>query len=134
MRVPKAKAVVLFVVAGMTAQAAEPATLMLACQGTVTPKNFRSSTEYDPDPISTGIVVNLTTRTLKGTTRWGPYLFDDQLQITDSNEHTVVFSGFSKFLGMTIHGSMDRVTGDLHMLATANAELFDYALKCRPAF
>ena len=48
-----------------------------------------------------------------------PYLFDDKLQITEWNEVTVVFSGFSKFLGRHINGSMDRVTGDVGMVATA---------------
>jgi hypothetical protein len=39
--------------------------------------------KYDPDPVSMGLVVNLTTLTVQGASRWGPYLFDDQLQITD---------------------------------------------------
>ena len=96
----------------LTAQAADTA-LMLACKGTVTIKvaagNFA---EYEPDAISMGLIVRFTARTVQGTARWGPYLFDDQLPITELNEGTVVFEGFSKFLGMNIHGSMDRMTGD----------------------
>ena len=122
-------------VAGLSrAQAAEPATLTLACQGTVTPKSL--SSEYNPDPVSMGLIVNFTNRTVQGTSRWGPYLFDDQLQITELNERTIVSSGFSKFLGMEIfHGSMDRVTGDVGMLATSKTggPAYDYSLKCRPA-
>ena len=93
-----------------------------------------SPPEYEPDPVSMGLVVNFTNRTVQGASRWGPYLFDDQLQITDSNERTIVFSGFSKFLGRTINGFMDRVTGDVGMVATAEGSgAFDYSLKCRPA-
>jgi hypothetical protein len=47
---------------------------------------------------------------------------------------TVVFEGFSRFLGRNISGSMDRVTGDVGMVATAKeaAGAFDYSLKCKP--
>jgi hypothetical protein len=131
----KATATTLLVVAGlsMMAQAAEPATLTLACQGTVTIKSS-GPLEYDPDPVSMGLIVNFTARTVQGTARWGPYLFDDKLQIIEWNEVTVVFEGFSRFLGRNIGGSMDRVTGDVGMVATAKeAAAYDYALKCRPA-
>jgi hypothetical protein len=50
-------------------------------QGTVTIKS-----SGHPDPVSMGLIVNFTARTVQGTARWGPYLFDDQLQITDWNE------------------------------------------------
>jgi hypothetical protein len=116
-----------------TAQATE-ATLVLACKGTAKIKS--GALEYNPDPISMGLIVNFTTRTVQGTARWGPYLFDDQIPITEWNEGTVVFSGYSKFLGTNINGYMDRVTGDVGMSATATNELpgpsFDYALKCNP--
>jgi hypothetical protein len=118
-------------VGGPTAQAADT-TLTLACQGTVTIKSSGPA-EYEPDPISMGLIVNFTNRTVQGASRRGPYLFDDQLQIIDANENTVVFRGFSKFLGMTIDGHMDRVTGDVGMLATAELGWpYVYALKCRP--
>jgi hypothetical protein len=80
-----------------------------------------------------GLIVNFTARTVQGTARWGPYLFDDQIQITEWNEVTVVFEDFSKFLGRNIHGSMDRVTGNVGMVATEKeAAAYDYSLKCRP--
>ena len=44
---------------------------------------------------------------------------------------TVIFSGFSQFLGMNISGSMDRMTGDVGMLATSKTETIDYSLKCK---
>jgi hypothetical protein len=116
----------------MTAQAADQ-TLTLACQGTVTIKVMAGRfADYEPDPISMGIIVNFTARRVEGTARWGPYLFDDQLQITEWNEGKVVFEGFSQFLGMKVGSRMDRVTGDVVMLATSNTEVYDYALKCRP--
>jgi hypothetical protein len=64
--------------------------------------------------------------------RWGPFLFDDPLQIIDSNEDTVVFRGFSSFLSLNIGGSMDRVTGDVVRLATTEKEANDYLLNCKP--
>jgi hypothetical protein len=70
----------------MTAQAAD-ATLTLACKGTVTTKVMAGSfVDSEPEPVSMGLIVNFTARTVQGTARWGPYLFDDQLQITDWNE------------------------------------------------
>jgi hypothetical protein len=106
---------------------------MLACKGTVTIKGSPIG-DYDPDTVSMGLIVNFTTRTVQGTSRWGN-LFDDQLQIIDWNEWTIVFNGFSIFLGKNIHGSMDRVTGDLNMISTAEGQGFVhdvYSLKCRP--
>ena len=117
-------------VAGPTAQAAD-ATLSLACKGTATIR-AAAPPEYKPHPISTGLLVNFTSRTFRGTARQGPYLFDDQLQITEWNEVTVIFRGFSQFLGMNITGSMDRMTGDVGMLATSKTEAIDYSLKCTP--
>ena len=75
-----------------------------------------------------GLIVNFTTRTVVGTARQRPYVFDDQLQITEWNEVTVIFSGFSQFLGKNISGSMDRMTGDVGM----QTEAIDYSLKCTP--
>ena len=118
------------IVAGlpMLAQAAEPATLTLTCKGTAT---IRADFPK-PYPLSMGLIVNFTTRTVDGTGRQRPYLFDDQLQITEWNEVTVIFRGFSQFLGKNISGSIDRMTGDVGMLATSKTEAIDYSLKCTP--
>jgi hypothetical protein len=113
------------------AQSAEPVSLTLACQGTATMKSWVGS-DYDPKPISMGLIVNFMNRTVKGTARWVPYLFDDEIPITQSNEDTVTFHGFGRFLGMTISGSMDRVTGDVVMQATDKDGEITYALKCKP--
>ena len=111
----------------MLAQAAEPATLTLTCKGTAT---IRADypLQSKPQPLSMDLIVNFTTRTVVGTARQRPYVFDDQLQITEWNEVTVIFSGFSQFLGKNISGSMDRMTGDVGM----QTEAIDYSLKCTP--
>src|SRR4029079_14646018 len=85
---------------------------------------------YKPHPLSIGLIVNITTRTVNGTARQRPYIFDDQLQIAEWNEVTVIFRGFSQFLGMNISGSMDRMTGDVGMLATSKTEAIEYELQC----
>ena len=93
------KAAILLALAGLSttpAQAVEPETLTLTCEGTVTIES--SLSEYEPEPISMGLIVNFTNRTVQGTSRRGRYLFDDLLPIIDSNEY-VAFGGFSKFLG-----------------------------------
>jgi hypothetical protein len=115
----------------MLAQAAEPATLTLTCKGTAT---IRADypLQSKPQPLSMDLIVNFTTRTVVGTARQRPYVFDDQLQITEWNDVTVIFRGFSQFLGKNISGSMDRMTGDVGMLATSKTEAIDYSLKCTP--
>jgi hypothetical protein len=81
-----------------TAQATE-ATLVLACKGTAKIKS--GALEYNPDPISMGLIVNFTTRTVQGTARWGPYLFDDQIPITEWNEGPLSFPVTASFLVRT---------------------------------
>ena len=111
----------------MMARAAEE-TLTVTCKGTATIR----ADSAKPDPLSMGLIVNFTTRTVVGNARQRPYVFDDQLQITEWNEVTVIFRGFSQFLRMNISGSMDRMTGDVGMVATSKAEVVDYSLKCTP--
>ena len=110
-------------VAGPTAQAAD-ATLTLACKGTATIR-ADSPLAYKPHPLSMGLIVNFASRTVDGTARQRPYIFDDQLQIAEWNEVTVIFRGFSQFLGMNISGSMDRITdlenGSNRLLAEMHA-------------
>jgi len=112
----------------IAAQAAAPETLTLTCKGTAA---IRADFPK-PYPLSMDLVVDFTTRTVQGTARQRPYVFDDQLQITEWNEATVIFRGFSQFLGKNVSGSMDRMTGDVGMLATSKTEAIDYSLKCTP--
>jgi hypothetical protein len=118
------------IVAGlpMLAQAAAPETLTLTCNGTAT---IRADSPR-PYPLLICLIVNFATRTVVGTARQRPYVFD-QLQITEWNEATVIFRGFSQFLDKNISGSMDRITGDVGMLATSTTQTIDYSLKCTPA-
>ena len=112
----------------IAAQAAAPETLTLTCKGTAA---IRADFPK-PYPLSMDLVVDFTTRTVQGTARQRPYVFDDQLQITEWNEATVIFRGFSQFLGKNVSGSMDRMTGDVGMLAISKTEAIDYSLKCTP--
>ena len=117
-------------VAGPMSQAAN-ATLSLACKGTATiraapPLEYKPRTDFDRPAHQLHVSDGPWDRAP------GPYLFDDQLQITEWNEVTVIFRGFSQFLRMSISGSMDRMTGDVGMVATSKAEVVDYSLKCMP--
>ena len=106
--------------------AAPPPTLTLTCKGTAA---IRADFPK-PYPLSMDLIVDFTTRTVQGTARQRPYVFDDQLQIAEWNEVTVIFQGFSKFLGKNVSGSMDRMTGDVGMVATSTTQTIDYSLKC----
>ena len=110
----------------IAAQAAAPETLTLTCKGTAT---IRADSPK-PNPLSMDLIVDFTTRTVQGNARQRPYVFDDQLQITEWNEATVIFRGFSQFLGKNVSGSMDRMTGDVGMVATSTTQTIDYSLKC----
>jgi hypothetical protein len=71
----------------MTAQAAEPQTLTLACKGTAT----SGVEDAKPEPVSMGIIVNFTNRTVQG---FGtPGMLDYPIKITAWNDVTVVFAG-----------------------------------------
>ena len=119
-----------------TAQAAEPTTLTLACQGTTT----AGTEDAKPEPISMGIIVNFTKRTVQGFGH--PGFIDYPVQITAWNDVTVAFGGSQAFGNqkLSISGSIDRVTGDVEAtdLSTDTkthntVSSLHYALKCRPA-
>jgi hypothetical protein len=110
----------------MTAPAAEPATLTLACQGTMTTVMQGAKRER----ISMGIVVDFTARTVQG------FGYPDSIKITRESEFTVDFADSKD--DMSIIGIIDRVTR--HVNATSflmdpkigkNREI-SYALTCRP--
>src|SRR4029079_7144083 len=87
-------------VAGLsTAQAAEPETLTLACQGMA---RVGKSAEGKPEPTSMGIIVNLTTGAVHG--------FGLPANITNVDEVTILFGGSRPYANVS--GSIDRVTGD----------------------
>jgi hypothetical protein len=116
-----------------TAQAAEPDTLTLACEGTATSTHKPG----EPRPVSMGIIVNFTRRTIQGLGLWRAG--EDDVKITTTNDVVVEFRGSKPRHGYeldwTIIGRIDRVTGDVSALMVTEMpyELTDYALKCRPA-
>ena len=118
----------------VTANAADQ-TLTLACQGTAT----SGVEDAKPEPVSMGIIVNFTARTVQGFGH--PGLIDYPVKITAWNEVTIAFSGSldikSSMLSTT--GTIDRVTGDVDATSGATDSKTSriitstsYALKCRP--
>jgi hypothetical protein len=118
----------------VTAQA-QPATLTLACKGTTT-----QSDSPDPEvkhPISMGIIVNFTDRTVLG---FG-FPFDLRpLQVGYVNDVEVRFGGEEETgVRHIITGSINRVTGDVDATwsfmdqKTGKLEPhITYTLQCRP--
>jgi len=116
-----------------TAQAADP-TLTLACNGTTT-AGYEGA---KPEPLSMGIIVNFTNRTVQGF--GSPGVVDYPVKITAWNEVTVSFYGSDEKMGLRTRGAIDRVTGDVDATSMAydpkNGKIVSqdvYALKCRPA-
>jgi hypothetical protein len=117
------------------AQAAEPTgTLTLACEGTTTDT---VGPDAKPEPISMGVVVNFTTRTVQG---FGSGLLDYPVEITAVNEVIIAFGGASKPNNVGQHsiisGAVDLVTGELGVtssfLGTTGSVSTSYSLKCKP--
>ena len=117
-----------------TAQA-QQATLTLACKGTT-----RGPLDDKPQPVSMGIIVNFTTRTVQG---FGyPDLIDVPVRITAANDVTVTFAGSEETLVSVrtgISGSIDRVTGDVYAtevitntMTNKIVSTMNYELQCRP--
>ena len=116
-----------------TAQAAEPATLTLACKGTAT----SGAEGAKPEPISMGIIVNFTNNTVQSQGCGFP------IGIVEVNEVTIIFSDFAPSSagtanGQGAYGAIDRVTGDVNATyfikklgKVVESKIYD--LKCRPA-
>jgi hypothetical protein len=94
----------------------EPGTLSLACKGTETFGSDKNSAR----PISMGIVVNFTTRTVQ----FGRYRDPEKIKITGLDDARVAFGEESGFIG-----TIDRVTGDTQAKAVGGDA---YSLQCRP--
>jgi hypothetical protein len=127
--------VLLLLLHSTTAQA-QPATLTLACKGTT----IAGYADAKPEPISMGVILNFTARTVQG---FGyPGLIDIPVKITAANDVTVAFGGSQQVLTSvsSIMGSLDRVTGDMEATSTLSDPKTNkiigqtaYALQCRPA-
>jgi hypothetical protein len=115
---------------GLTTAQAADTTLTLACKGTTT-----DTIADKPEPVSMGIIVNFTKRTVQG------FGDPEPVKITAWNDVTVSFSGGEDRKGAqtSIFGSIDRVTGDVgatSLVINAKGEVtysLNYTLKCRPA-
>ena len=136
----------LLMLAGFTAAEAQPMTLTLACKGTTT---FTATGLGDAklEPISMGIIVNFTARTVQGF--GSPGLMDYPVKITAANDVTIAFGGqhqdawgpTQEVLSVSsISGSIDRVTGDVEATSMVSDPKSGksiaqtaYALQCRPA-
>jgi expansin (peptidoglycan-binding protein) len=132
----------LLALAGLsTAQAAEPETLRLSCEGmvTVTDKvtvtdNTKMEADAKPEPVVVNVIVDFTDRTVQGLFYLQSSL-DYQVKITAMNKATVTFGGISD--SKVISGKIDRVTGDMSAtsVSTEGKDLIllkNYSLKCRP--
>ena len=129
------KAPILLAFLGLaTAQVAEPTgTVALACRGTAT-----QDTEPDAkQPISMGIVLNFTTRTVQG------FPFIGDAEITKVDDGRIVF--VARYHGSKevpdewgFVGTIDRVTGDLKAhwmlknMERGYSRTVSYSLKCKP--
>jgi len=117
------------------AQAAEPETLTLTCQGTVT-DNIKPDAK--PEQITMGVVVNFTARTVAGFTYPGLEEFPVVIHKTAS-EVLITFAGSNESGSSIIAGDINRVTGELWASSTmrdANTSKIltstTYSLQCRP--
>ena len=100
----------------MQATAGDPA-LMLACKGTA---SMTSSTGgvYDTGPVSMGLVVDLTTRTVHGfREQFDTDGSEAQLKIAEVKEAIFILSGQMGSI-IDLSGFMDRMTGDMTVTAT----------------
>jgi hypothetical protein len=126
----------LLVLAGLliaTAQAAEPETVTLACEGTATDMMRADATRY---PKSMGIVINLTTGAVHIPSVNGLSI---EIIRDASDELTIIFSGLNISSGQAFTGHVNRVTGD--MMATDSRRdwktgkilsAMGYSMKCKP--
>jgi hypothetical protein len=117
-----------------TAQSADEI-LTLACKGTKT----SGLTDNKPEPVSMGIIVNFTKRTVHGF--GSPGVMGVPVEIIAWNDVTVEFLGSEgrKLEIALIKGTIDRVTGDVEatsMMTNTKGDtvmFVNYSLKCRPA-
>jgi hypothetical protein len=130
-------AAILIACVPLSIASAQPTILTLGCKGKTT---VTTIPEAKPEPISMGIIVNFTARTVHG---FGfPGLIDYPVRITAANDVTVAFGGHQEVWSSvsSISGSIDRVTGDVEatsmLVESKTSKIITqtaYALQCRPA-
>jgi hypothetical protein len=107
-------------------------TLTLTCNGTAS----MTGGIGDTGPVSMGLIVNLTTRTVHGfREQFQTDGSEAQLKITEVKEAILVLRGQMGSI-IDLSGFMDRMTGDMTVTATQRPPVVfskTYTLKCRPA-
>jgi hypothetical protein len=107
-------------------------TLTLTCNGTAS----MTGGIGDTGPVSMGLIVNLTTRTVHGfREQFQTDGSEAQLKITEVKEAILVLRGQMGSI-IDLSGFMDRMTGDMTVTATQRSPVVfskTYTLKCRPA-
>jgi hypothetical protein len=107
-------------------------TLTLTCNGTAS----MTGGIGDTGPVSMGLIVNLTTRTVHGfREQFQTDGSEAQLKITEVKEAILVLRGQMGSI-IALSGFMDRMTGDMTVTATQRSPVVfskTYTLKCRPA-
>jgi hypothetical protein len=124
----RATAAAMILVTGLsvTAQAAEPQTLTLACKGTETSQASRAAdTGAAVEQINIGVMVDYQRKRIFG-------LSDSPLTISNVDETTITFTGSDRDWFM--NGTIDRVTGSLlaHSRQKDPFLLLSYDLQCKP--
>ena len=120
------------------ASAAEPTgTLTLACEGTAADKTDLIREAARPEPVSMGLIIDFTTKTIAGFERVFPSFTGDQVKITVVDNTSIGFSGTDGG-GGAVFGTVDRTTGDVEA-TTEHWNQEDklqwatvYSLKCKP--
>jgi hypothetical protein len=114
-----------------TAQAADEV-LTLACQG-ATHTRIGKTDQPTREPISTGIIINLTARTVEGFS-----VEDLPVKIRTADQATIRFEGSDPTVAFTrkVTGTIDRVTGEtlatFTMQGAGEPAIVTFSLKCRP--
>jgi hypothetical protein len=119
-------AILLALVSLSAAQAAEPNTLTLTCEGTVDPWGV------PPSPISVSIVLDFAAGTMTNFFTDVPWV-TVRMGAVDDVHITFGGRGSRDDLLPNISGSIDRVTGGLEAWALYVGGQKKYSLKCRPA-
>jgi hypothetical protein len=122
-------AVTLVVLCLSTAHAADPTgTLTLACDGTSTSPMLP---DKRPEPVSMGIIINFTTRTVHG------FGHEDDIMIKKMDDaHILFFGSFGPNgeVGWLVAGGINRVTGEaLVLMKDMGDKTAKLALMCRVA-
>jgi hypothetical protein len=128
------------ILVSQTAEAQQPATLTLACEGTITLRYPNSGYPDEQSPTSMGIIINFTTRTVQG---FGILGKGNQLPITAADDVTITFYGYTSPRDPPaeawIMGQINRVNGTVHATEflddnqkNERLSVTIYELKCRP--